>query len=73
MKLDEKNITKFADHQQLTKFGEKFVTKFGDHQICHQTTLDSYMDVTYVKHATWQKIGKWGIPEKSIKNVAGGI
>ena len=27
-------------------------------------------DVTYVTHATWQKVGKWGIPEKSIKNVA---
>ena len=27
-------------------------------------------DVTYVTHTTWQKVGKWGIPEKSIKNVA---
>ena len=33
-------------------------------------TLRDTCDVTYVTHATWQKVGKWGIPEKSIKNAA---
>ena len=29
-----------------------------------------WRDTCDVTHATWQKVGKWGIPEKSIKNVA---
>ena len=27
-------------------------------------------DMTYVTRVTWQKVGKWGIPEKSSKNAA---
>ena len=38
--------------------------------IPHLPTLRDTWHVTYVTHAMWQKVGKWGIPEKSIKNVA---
>ena len=49
--------------------------------IPHLPTLRDTWHVTYVTHvtcvtwrdvthATWRKVGKWGIPEKSIKNVA---
>ena len=38
--------------------------------ICHVASVTCVTCVTFVTCQVTRKVGKWGIPEKSIKNVA---